>query len=65
MYGALSYLSNLWDLEEQRRMGCFKVIIWDGNTNHKGGGTNLIGKAGFSLCNTAVLKLYCKSYWVL
>ena len=23
------------------------------------------GKEGFSLGNTAVLKLYCKSYWVL
>ena len=23
------------------------------------------GKGGSSLCNTAVLKLYCKSYWVL
>ena len=26
---------------------------------------NFHGKKGFSLCNTAVLKLYCKSYWVL
>ena len=26
---------------------------------------NFYGKEGFSLCNTAVLKLYCKSYWVL
>ena len=25
---------------------------------------NFYGKKGFSLCNTAVLKLYCKSYWV-
>ena len=23
------------------------------------------GKDGFSLCNTAVLRFYCKSYWVL
>ena len=23
------------------------------------------GEGGFSLCNTAVLKFYCKSYWVL
>ena len=23
------------------------------------------GKEGFLLCNTAVLKLYCKSYWIL
>ena len=28
----------------------------------RGRGTNLIGKRGFPLCNTAVLKLYCKSY---
>ena len=26
---------------------------------------NFYGKEEFSLCNTAVLKLYCKSYWVL
>ena len=26
---------------------------------------NFYGKKGFSLCNTAVLKLYCNSYWVL
>ena len=26
---------------------------------------NVYGKDGFSLCNTAVLKLYCTSYWVL
>ena len=26
---------------------------------------NFYGKEGFSLCNTVVLNLYCKSYWVL
>ena len=26
---------------------------------------NFYGKERFSLCNTAVLKLYCKSYWIL
>ena len=26
---------------------------------------NFYGKEGFSLCNTTVLKLYCKSYWIL
>ena len=26
---------------------------------------NFYGKGGFSLCNTALLKLYCKSYWVV
>ena len=26
---------------------------------------NLYEKEGSSLCNTAALKLYCKSYWVL
>ena len=26
---------------------------------------NFYGKEGFSLCNTAVFKLCCKSYWVL
>ena len=26
---------------------------------------NYYGKEGFSLCNTAVLKLYCKSDWVV
>ena len=27
--------------------------------------TVFMGKRGFSLCNTVVLKLYCQSYWVL
>ena len=26
---------------------------------------NFYWKEGLSLCNTAVLKLYCKSYWIL
>ena len=26
---------------------------------------NFYEKGGFSLCNTAVLKLHCKSHWVL
>ena len=26
---------------------------------------NFYGKEGSSLCNTAALELYCKSYWVL
>ena len=26
---------------------------------------SLYGEEEFSLCNTAVLKLYCKSFWVL
>ena len=30
--------------------------------NHDGGGQLLCGN--FSLCNTAILKLYCKSYWL-
>ena len=30
MYGALSYLSNLWDLEVQKTGECFKVIMWRG-----------------------------------
>ena len=30
----------------------------------KGEGVILMGKGRFPLCNIAVLKLYCKSYWV-
>ena len=26
---------------------------------------NFYGEKGFSLCNTAVLKFYCQSFWVL
>ena len=43
MYGALSYSSYLWDLEEQRSGGCFKVVIWGANTSLKGTG-NFNGK---------------------
>ena len=60
--GSLIYFSYLWDLEQEKgREGCFKVIIWGLNAAHNGG--VLIG--GFSLCDTAVLKLYNKPYWVL
>ena len=40
MNGALSCLSYSWDLEKQRGGGggCFKVIIWGVNANHKGAG---------------------------
>ena len=43
MYAALSYLSCLWGLEEQREVGGFKVILWreaEGWGEHrvKGGG---------------------------
>ena len=38
MYGALSYLSYLWDLEEQRGGWMLQSIIWGGNASHKGGG---------------------------
>ena len=42
------------------------VTIWGCNTSHKDdGGGNSNGEGGFALCNTAVLKLYCKSYWRL
>ena len=37
MYSTLPYLSYLWDLEEQRGMGRFKVIIWSINGSHKEG----------------------------
>ena len=59
---ALKQLSYLWDSEEQRARGRqFKVIILGGNV----GECNIYGKGEFSLCNTARLKLYFKSYWVL
>ena len=45
--------------------GRFKVIICGDNTSYKGVGQFLYGSGGFSRCNTAVLKLHCKPYWVL
>ena len=37
MYVTSSYLSHLWDLEEQRGgLALINVIIWGGSTNHKG-----------------------------
>ena len=41
----------------------YKSIIWGGNASHKK--DNFYGKDGFLLCNTTILKLYCKFYWVL
>ena len=39
MYGALSicHIYGIWDLEEQRDEGFFKVTIWGGNARHKPG----------------------------
>ena len=37
MYSALSQLSYLWDLKEQKGGENFKVIIWGGNASHKEG----------------------------
>ena len=50
--------------------GCFKVINHLGSQckaqgEEVGRGGILTGKWWFPLCNTAVLNLYCKSYWVL
>ena len=43
--------------------GRLKLIIWGGNTSHKAErGAIFYGGGGFSVCNTAVLKLYCKPY---
>ena len=42
-------------------MGCFKVTIWGCKATEEVEGI-LMGKVGFPLCNTAVLKLYYKPY---
>ena len=61
------HIHGIWRTKEVRRR--FKAIIWGGNASDKwvGGGRKLSGEVGerFSLVNAAVLKLYCKSYWVL
>ena len=64
MYG-LKQLSYLWDSEEQRAGGRehFKVIILGLGDNARE--CNSYREGGFSLCNTARLKLYFKSCWVL
>ena len=63
MYGALSYLSNLWDLEVQKTGGCFKVITWRVAMQAIKGERFLWGRG--VLTNTATLKLYFKSDWLL
>ena len=71
MYGALSYLLYFWDLEEQRVGDTLKSSSgWHNKSQKQGGGRaggNSTGEegGGFPLCNSVVLKLYCKSYWVL
>ena len=42
MYAALSQLSCLWGLEEQREVGGFKVIVW-----REAEGTESKGEGGF------------------
>ena len=69
----LSYLSYLWDLEEQRWGDTLKSsfgVAMQGTTGGgeggRGGGGNFNGEGEeFPICNTSVLKLYCKSCWVL
>ena len=63
MYCALSWLSYLWDFDEQRGGESFKSSL--GVAMQAISRDNFYGKEGFLLCKTAVLKLYCKSYWVL
>ena len=64
MYGALSYLSNLWDLEVQKTGGCFEVITWRGVAMQAIKGEQFLWGRGV-LTNTATLKLYFKSDWLL
>ena len=61
------HICHVYGICRSKEGGCFKVIIWGGNASHKGGGNfnKEWGGGGFQLCNTAALKLYCKSYWVL
>ena len=64
MYDALSYL---WDLEEQRGGGRGGDALKSsfGMAMQATTEGSFYGKGRFSLRNTAALKLYCKSYWVL
>ena len=55
------HMYGIWRSKETEKalkslFGVAMQTIWRDNFN---------GKVGFSLCNTAVLKLYCQSYWVL
>ena len=65
MCGALQLLSYLWDLVEQEQ-GSVKDALKSsfGVVMEATRGGSFYGKEGFSL-NTAVLKIYCKFYWVL
>ena len=68
MCDAVTYLSLLWYLEEQRGEGSlkssFRVAMQATREEGRGGGP-FYTEGELSLCNTAVLKLYCRSYWVL
>ena len=74
MYGALSWLSFLWDLDKQEQKGAGdaeKSSIGGGDASHKRGAV-FIGNAGshylISLyCETllqVLLGIYCKRYWI-
>ena len=54
----LCHCCHIYGTSKSKEMGeHFKVIIWGGKPQKKW--TAFMG--GFSLCKTAILKLYCKS----
>ena len=59
--------SYLWALEEQGGKGSLQLSFEVAMQATRGGRErgSFYGEGGLSQCNTAVLKLYCKSYWVL
>ena len=60
----ICHIYGIWKNKEVG--GCFKLSFGMAMQATKGAGGNFIGVGAFQLCNTPVLKLYCKSYyWIL
>ena len=65
MYGALSYCHSchIYGIWRSKEVGdALKKSFWV--VMQATSRDNVFGKEGFSLCNTVVLKHYCKSYTV-
>ena len=56
------YIYRIWRSKE---VGGSHNLGWQCKVQGGGGGGNFYGEWEFSACNTAVLKLYCKTCWVL
>ena len=67
MYGALSYVSYGNRTNRMKEvLGQVKTLKSSIGVASQKKGVAFTGKeGGFSSCNNAVLKLYCKSYWIL